>query len=74
MIDDLVQKEFAKARHRATVFGPYLDDYLEELQRCGHRRAVLRRNLFLVTRRGEYVAVRRVRLQRRPYSDPFGAV
>jgi integrase/recombinase XerD len=56
MIDDLLQKQFAVARHRATVFGPHLDDYLAELRRAGHGRAVLRRNLFLVTRFGEQLA------------------
>lgn len=56
MLDDLFQKQFAVARHRASVFGPHLDGYLEELERVGHARAVLRRNLFLVTRFGERVA------------------
>lgn len=55
MLDDLFKKQSAVPRHRATVFGPHLDGYLEELRRVGHRRAVLRRNLFLITRCGEHV-------------------
>lgn len=60
MVDDLLQRKFAVARHRATVFGPHLDGYLEELWRAGHRRPVLRRNLFLITRFGEHVGRRGV--------------
>lgn len=55
MLDDLFQKQFAVARHRATAFGPHLDGYLEELRRLGYRHAVLRRNLFFITRFGEYL-------------------
>lgn len=74
MLEDLVQKQFAVARHLASVFGPHLDAYLGELRRRGHRRAVLRRHLILVTRFGEFLAangIHQIGAVRREHVDAF---
>lgn len=56
VLDSLWKKQSTRARYRATVFGPYLDDYLEALRGCGYALKVLRGNLALITRFGEYLA------------------
>ena len=56
MLDHLFKKESTRTRHRATVFGPYLDDYLNGLRRQGYGRKVLLRDLVLIMRFGEYLA------------------
>lgn len=61
VLDDLVQKQSTRTRHRATLFGPYLDDYLDELRRDGYGHKVLRRNVSLITRLGEYIGRQGVR-------------
>jgi len=55
MLDHLFQKESTRTRHRATAFGPYLDNYLSSLRRRGYGRKVLLRDLVLITRFGEYL-------------------
>jgi hypothetical protein len=61
MLDDLFRNQSTRSRHRAAMFGPYLDDYLKELRRSGYGRKVLLRNVSLITRLGEYTAKRGVR-------------
>jgi integrase/recombinase XerD len=61
VLDRLWKKQSTAARYRATVFGPCLDDYLEVLRRCGYGLKVLRRNLALIARLGEYLAEEGVR-------------
>jgi integrase/recombinase XerD len=61
VLDDLFRKQSVRSRHRAALFGPYLDDYLKELRRGGYGRKVLHRNVSLITRLGEYLAKRGVR-------------
>jgi len=61
MLDRLWKKQSTRARYRATVFGPYLNDYLEALKRCGCGLKVLRGNLALIARLGEYLAEEGVR-------------
>jgi site-specific recombinase XerC len=60
MLEDLVQKPFALARHRSTLFGPYLEDYFGSLRSQGYADVVLRRDLFVITRFGEHLARRRI--------------
>lgn len=61
MLDHLVQRPFAIARHRSTIFGPHLDDYFGSLRQQGYADVVLRRDLFAITRFGEYLGRRRIR-------------
>ena len=61
MLDDLFRKQPTRNRHRAALFGPYLDDYLNEFERGGYTHKVLRRNVSLITRLGDYIAKRGVR-------------
>lgn len=56
MVNDLFQRPFAFARHRSTIFGPHIDGYLEDLRKQGFCNYMLRRNLWLITRFGEFLA------------------
>lgn len=60
MLEDLVQRPFALARHRSTIFGPHLDDYFCSFSKQGFAEAALRRYLFVITRFGEYLARRSI--------------
>lgn len=59
MIDDLVSLSSARGRHRDTLFGPYLDDFLTFLKGQGYSHGARQKYLFTITRFGEY-------LRRRP--------
>lgn len=50
----------AVARHRATLFGPLVDDYLDVLESQGHPAPLRLAHLHLVTRFGLFLAAQRV--------------
>jgi integrase/recombinase XerD len=61
MLNNIIKRECARSRHLATLFGPYLDDYLTELRNQGYKETALRSRLGAVTRFGEYLALHGVR-------------
>jgi site-specific recombinase XerD len=61
MLDQILEQPFAVARHRSTLFGPFLDDYLVHLRDRGHTRKTLRGHAQCITLFGEFLSDRAVR-------------
>ena len=60
MLEDIFETPFSRNRHRSTLFAPHLDEYIDDLTRCGYGDKMVRRNIFLITSFGEFLSRRKV--------------